>query len=471
MDVQSRRRLGYPQPLKCVSRLSVVSGVIAHMFESLDAEVAQVLRDGPSARSAAVLDALDYRRLSRPGQLQYVQAWEELTAWTTARPLAALAEFAEPEPTCVGQQPPLVASADLTDLLEYSHVEEVRLALNLSRPAAEGRVDVARALTTRMPATADALERGKMSYLHARVLVELLDPVTSDEVVAAVEAQVLPKADRPVGRFRRCVRNAVDMADPEAMVARHREYVADRTIKKWKLGDGMACLQVDAPAPDVATMWAALSILAGPRESDDPRSLGARRVDALLGLCLGAVAPDPDEPESAPSSFKGQPAAPVEAQVVVDLPTLLGLVDNPAILNGYGQIPAGLARDWLEDATTWRRLVTDPVDGHLLDFGPKVRSAPPKLRSYLTARHPTCGFPGCYRTSIDADLDHEPPWRADGTGGHTSSEDLRPLCRRHHRVKTFVNWRVEYLPDGRMRWISPSGVTFVRPPPKPLEPD
>ena len=280
---------------------------------------------------------------------------------------------------------------------------------------------------------------------------------------------MLPKAERPVGRFRRAVQAAVDAIDAGAMLLRHKQAAAERTIKRWQLPDGMGCLQVEAPATDIETMWAALTVLAGPRESDDPRPLGARRVDAMLGLCLGAVAPDPSIDAESPARVVARPKVPVQAQVVVDLATLLGLAENPAELRGHGQIPAGLAREWLQDATTWRRLVTDPVDGHLLDYGPVVRTAPPKLHDYVVNRHVQCCFPGCNRRSSGADLDHEPPWREDGTGGHTSSADLRPLCRRHHRLKTLGRWWLDHLPDGGVQWTSPSGTSWKIPPPPILD--
>jgi hypothetical protein len=147
------------------------------------------------------------------------------------------------------------------------------------------------------------------------------------------------------------------------------------------------------------------------------------------------------------------------------------LADNPAELLGYAPIPAGLAREWLQDATTWRRMATDPIEGHLLDYGSIVRSAPPKLREYLFARHRTCVFPGCNRQARRSDLDHEPPWKEDGRGGHTSANDLRPLCRRHHNFKTLQIWTM--TPEGPhgTKWSSPSYKEWTRPPPPILDDD
>jgi hypothetical protein len=137
-------------------------------------------------------------------------------------------------------------------------------------------------------------------------------------------------------------------------LARHKDARKKRSVRRWELPDGMSCLQVEAPAPDVEAIWASLTVLAGPADADDPRLLDARRTDALLGLCLGAVAPDPAKDAHQPARVVARPRIPVQAHVVVDLPTLLGLADNQCELRGYGPIPAGLAREWLQDATTWR---------------------------------------------------------------------------------------------------------------------
>jgi len=59
-------------------------------FATADAIVAEVLAAGPGPRAAATLDAVDLHDLSRKGMVDYVNAWDQLTAWTTSRPMAAM---------------------------------------------------------------------------------------------------------------------------------------------------------------------------------------------------------------------------------------------------------------------------------------------------------------------------------------------------------------------------------------------
>ena len=54
--------------------------------------------------------------------------------------------------------------------------------------------------------------------------------------------------------------------------------------------------------------------------------------------------------------------------MLVPLPTLLGLREDTGELIGYGDLPAGVARELAADAD-WQRWVHDPVTGHLLDQG------------------------------------------------------------------------------------------------------
>jgi hypothetical protein len=59
----------------------------------------------------------------------------------------------------------------------------------------------------------------------------------------------------------------------------------------------------------------------------------------------------------------------------VPISTLLGIDDHPAHLHGYGPITADIAHR-LAANSTWRRLLTDPATGALLDYG-TTRYTPP----------------------------------------------------------------------------------------------
>ena len=110
----------------------------------------------------------------------------------------------------------------------------------------------------------------------------------------------------------------------------------------------------------------------------------------------------------------------------------------------------------------WRRLVTDPVDGRLLDYGRTAYTPPQPLVDFLLARDGTCRFPGCPVPAHRCDIDHAVPF---DDGGRTDPANCGPLCRRHHRLKTFTDWQLRRHPDGSVTWISPTGARYDLPPP------
>ena len=140
-------------------------------------------------------------------------------------------------------------------------------------------------------------------------------------------------------------------------------------------------------------------------------------------------------------------------QVVVPYSTLIGADDQPAELVGVGPIPASLARETAADGI-WRRLITDPLSGTLLDHGRTTYHPPAALADHVKARDVHCRFVGCRRRAADAELDHVTAW---SDGGTTSEPNLAAYCTHHHRLKHHAGWRVDAHPDGRLTWTTPTG--------------
>ncbi|CAN5286715.1 hypothetical protein BH20ACT5_BH20ACT5_23210 [soil metagenome] len=131
---------------------------------------------------------------------------------------------------------------------------------------------------------------------------------------------------------------------------------------------------------------------------------------------------------------------------------LAGLSEDPALLAGYGPITAGAARELAADAT-WRRILTDPISGTVLDVGRTSYPPPAGLADHVRTRDGTCRFPGCRQPAGRTDLDHTIPY----PHGSTAATNLAALCRAHHRLKTFTTWTVDQTGDGTLTWTSPTG--------------
>jgi hypothetical protein len=67
---------------------------------------------------------------------------------------------------------------------------------------------------------------------------------------------------------------------------------------------------------------------------------------------------------------------------------------------------------------------------------------------------------GTAETTMRTDLDHTEAYDPNGPPGQTSTDNLAPLGRFTHRVKTYGDWPVRRLYDGASEWVSPHGFKF-----------
>lgn len=359
----------------------------------------------------------------------------------------------------------LLAALDTADTsAERFVVDDVSIALRMTRITAETRVTQARTIVASLPATLAAVEAGVITLSHATAVCAGAARLPVSEH-ARLEQLVLPRAATQTRTETvRSVNRAVLRVDPAGAERRHNRARADRSVTKHPEPDGMASLVFRGAATDVATVYARLDaaahrlpagasgtggVGAGGTGTADPRTLAQRRadlfVDALLaGLPVGAV---PTRAGRAPS-----------AEVVVSLSTLLGFDDEPGDLAGYGPIPAGMARAMATDTdSTWRRIVTDPVTGALLDYGRTTYRPPAGLRHFITARDPVCAAPGCLVPARACDLDHIHPF---DDGGPTAPHNLAPVCGRHHDAKTKRHLSYRRDPDGTYTWVTHTGHNY-----------
>jgi hypothetical protein len=122
-----------------------------------------------------------------------------------------------------------------------------------------------------------------------------------------------------------------------------------------------------------------------------------------------------------------------------------------------------MARDLaFEAGSTWRRLVTDPLSGQLLDYGRSTYRPPVGLAEFVKARDLTCRTPTCTRPATACHLDHVISWPA----GATSQENLQAKCDHDHRLKHEGGWRHQVStdpqhPPGTIIITSPTGHVYL----------
>jgi hypothetical protein len=356
--------------------------------------------------------------------------------------------------------------------------EEVACVLRISARTAGDRLGTAERLVTLFPDTLAALAAGEVSLPHA---LRLSDATLGleDQVIGRVEAAVLPKAHKQTpGQFAASIRKAVARYDTRREQQRHQDARAERRVVFTPREDGMCDLWAHLPADAAAAVrdqvYRCAAQAKGRDGSDDARTADQRRADTLVDLIV-----DPTGASGGASPTSA--SAKTMVNVTVALSTLLAMDGQGGELGGHGPIPAALARALAFDPNaTWRRILTDDA-GHFLDAG--ADTYPPgantarldagahtyqpgaALDRHIRLRDQTCRFPGCRRNSETCELDHRLAW---ADGGLTTEANMQALCPRHHHLKHETRWQVHRWPDGSTRWISPTGRSYLQPPPDPL---
>jgi hypothetical protein len=393
----------------------------------------------------ALLD-IDPFTLVRGAKIDYLAALERQTSWLQAAMQRAIVAVAGDEPS---------RTENLWDGVDDSEREDVAAALRMSGSSAQMRIDVARTLVNHLPNTCSALATGEISPAHATVIAretasairEGLSPLA----LIHIEERALAHAEfHTPAQVANNVRTTLARIAPEEFensVAQARD---TRRISCYRESDGISTIVAILPAEDAQIVMSAIESFVL-QEDHDERNMDMKRADALTTLATWALAQ---------SNKEIRPhRRPITINVTVDLPTLMGLAENPGQLAGYGAIPSSLARSLAADGK-WRRFITEPATGALLDYGRDSYEPPQPLVDFLLARDRTCRFPGCRAPARFADLDHAQSWES---GGITSAENLGALCRRHHRLKTHGGWKLESRSDGACLWTSPAGKSYSVP--------
>lgn len=439
--------------------------------EALDAQLATT---APGPETAVLLASLDPRTLGEYARVEYVAACARLAAWTHAQMADGAAALAEhpaldpPTPAAPGRQ-----------VVTCEEQAATTLAWRLQAPAHEMRALVRAGSAYRGPlaATGDAVASGRIDSRRAQVIVGRLHDVP-DQVAGQVQDLVLPDPPgRTAAQVRQDVERALLRVDPEHAADRYERARAGRRVSHAQvLPDGMAGLWVVLPALQAVRIDTVLEQCARTaRTHGDPRTLDQLRADGLCDLVLQPAAASAGTTSvRADADADADPVvrapAPVHVFVTMALTTLQGQDDEPAELAGYGPIDAAQARDLAADGI-WRRILTDPVSGAVLDVG-RTRYRPgAALADHIRHRDRCCVAPGCVVPADRAELDHtvdyhrrppgSPPGSPPGPGtGTTSADNLGPLCRGHHRLKTCGGFMLRQPRPGVYEWTTPTGHRF-----------
>jgi hypothetical protein len=453
--------------------------------------VSRLLVAAPGIETLTSLSAINPFDLPAAARIDYLSALERQISWLQAMMQRAIVAVAGEEGS---------KSEDMFTGVDDAEREDVATALRMSTGTAQIRIDVARTLVNHLPNVCSALAMGEISPAHATVIARESASAIRDGMgpahIYSIEQSALAYAEfHTPTQVANKVRTTIAKLAPEPFEEIAERARDTRRVSCFREVDGLSTIVAILPAEDAQIVMKAIENFIHAQVANESITLNAHGVNGAAGGggvgggagaagAAGAASDFANDSDVQPGQHRSMDMKradaltsiaawslqqntvdvklhrrPVTVNVTIDLPTLLGLAENPGQLAGYGAIPASVARALASDGK-WQRFITDPQTGTLLDFGRESYEPPQALVDFLIARDRTCRFPGCRHSAARADLDHAKSWES---GGETSAANLGALCRRHHRLKTHGGWKLKSHSDGACTWTSPLGKIYEVP--------
>ena len=441
------------------------------MFESLSgfsplaADAVEAVAAALSAALAAPMGLDDTQRIDS------VRALERLVCVATAAQAALSVELDH------SQRADQSARGVPPDQQGRGVAAQIALARRESHHRGQRHLGLAKIVKGELPLTWSAWRSGHITEWKATLIARETACLTREDRLA-VDSEVCGDSGRVERMGDRELAVACQQAayrlDPESYVARRRRAEADRTVTLRPAPDAMTWLTALVPVKDGVAAHAALTRqAASARAAGDPRTKGQVMADTLVETVLAAatVARDAQtqwEP-SAPGVASRAPAVGVTVGLVMTDAALFGSSDEPAYFDGYGPVPAELAREIVAGACdrgeqTWlRRLYTSPTSGQLVTMDSRARVFRNSLARFIQLRDQTCRTPWC-----DASIRHTDHPAAVCDGGATDVTNGQGLCEACNYAKQAPGWRARPSSTGDLHAIettTPTGHTYGSSPP------
>lgn len=359
-----------------------------------------------------------------------------------------------------------LSRSEAGDLVERSIRAEFAVALGVSERVVSRELEQAQLLVEDLPCTRAALAAARIRWEAGQVICVIARTLPVDSRALFDQRAVEAAVSMTPTQLRRVVARLREELHEEPLAGRHSRAQEDRRVWVTPDVDGMATLCAQLPAPLVLGAYDRLDRIARMlREGDegDERTLAQLRADALADLlCDGDVSGTTPVGDGTGVAATFVPGVRAEVRLTFAATTAAGLDEASPHLDGYGPIPASVARQLAGAATSWTRILTDAHTGTVVSVGRTHRVPPPRMRLHLQLRDQTCRFPGCTRPSATSEIDHTIEWR---NGGDTALTNLACLCVAHHHVRHGDRWTYVLHPDGTAAWTTPTGRRVTTRPP------
>jgi len=334
---------------------------------------------------------------------------------------------------------------------------QVGLAKRESPARARRYVGWAGILTTELPHTLAALQAGWITEWRAQFVARETAWLSAEhrrQVDTELAPQLESLGDRAV---EATAKKLAYRLDPHGYLARISNAENERRVSLRPAPDTMAVLTGLLPVAQGVSVLASLRARADSlRSHGDQRSRGQIMADTLVERVTGQTTAD---------------AVPVEVRLVMTDQTLLNhgnTPDEPAHLDGYGPLPADLARRLARTAATnaglWlRRLYTHPHTGALVAMESRRRRFAGELADVLIVRDQTCRTPWC-----GAPIKHNDHVKPVEDGGPTSEANGQGHCEACNYAKQAAGWHTHTSGGGaghQIETTTPTGHHYTSRPP------
>jgi hypothetical protein len=411
--------------------------------------------------------------------LRVVEAVEGLKAWADAISVDATAVMVtEFEADFDHLEPEAPSAWEIRRFLRSCRsaaAREIQVATGLPITQCQRRVWFTACEPERVAPIRDLLRLGRVTLARAMALAEAtahLDAYTASVIAARVlrrltgpDGEPLPEV-APLSQATFNARLHRQLVLHNGLVGEaertHEKAVKARRLTAEPQRDGTGALVITGEGPRITAAACRVDKIARRlRKDGDQRTLDQLRADVATDLLMrGWIPGDP--------TFTALGKPPVATvQLIVTLPTLLGLDHGVALIPGWGCVSRQQAQDLaLQLGSIWTRIVTDPVTGRAIEATAGTYKVPAGMAEQIKTRDGTCRAPGCEIPAQRCDLDHSQEWAStshdtDGAGGPTAETNLSALHRGHHNLKTSGFWDSDQSPDGTLAWTTATGRTFT----------
>jgi Domain of unknown function (DUF222) len=401
------------------------------MFEPVGDLVAELASVDPAADEAALVE-----------RIAQLEALKSAAAAGQARAAAALDEMRRSAEADAGV-PARQRGRGLTS--------EIALARRDSPARGSRHLGFAKALVHEMRHTLAALEAGELSEWRATLIVResaCLDVEDRRRLDAELCADVSKLAGLGDARIAAAAKEIAYRLDARAVVDRAAHAETERTVTIRPAPDTMTWVTALLPVSQGVGVYAALKRAAD--TTFDDRSRGQVMADTLVERVTGQPAEVP---------------IPIAVNVVMSDQSLLGGDSGAAVVDGYGPIPAAVARNLVSSAltddrsrATLRRLYAHPKTGALVALESRSRCFPRGLADFIGLRDQRCRTPYC-----DAPIRHRDHAQPRNRGGPTSADNGLGLCERCNYIKESPGWRVRAQRGSDVHtaeFVTPTGARY-----------